>query len=309
MKPTPNPNQRTSRRRYWFNLLRFFLLTALVVYYLVLPVAMAWVQTRPLPSTVEIDAQLKENLRIEDITVQTDDGLALRGWYIPPQNGAVILLFPGYGGDRRSVMPYAQFLAEAGFGVLMMDPRSVGESGGQVRAYGWTDWGDGKALVERLLQDPAVDPGRLGTFGCSTGAEIAVGAAALEPRIRAVVADAPFYATLRDISPPVSLHDWLSLQIYPAFLLGLKLFSGAHPPMALVDAVSMIEPRPLLLIAGERSEGGFETRQSAHFLARAGRHAEQWIIPDTDHCSGLSTQPLEYPQRVITFFKTSFGMP
>lgn len=302
--------QKKSRFRYWRNLLGFALLALLAAYSLGFPAWLAWGQTRPLLHAVPLPDAGTTGLAgagqaLEAMRVRAADGTLLQGWYLPPRNRAVILLFPGYGGDRRAVLRYAGFLSQAGFGLLMMDPRATGESGGRVRAYGWTDWADGTALVEALRARPEVDPARLGAFGCSTGAEIALGAAALEPRLAAVVADAPYYAGLADVSPPVTGEDWLNMPLYPPFLGALRLFSGARPPMALVDAVAGVAPRRLLLIAGGQSDAGYEARQAAHFYAHAGPGADLWVIPEAGHCGGLRARPQEYPQRVVEFFEAA----
>ena len=303
----PVRSRRFFSRRYWLNLLGFTLLVALVMLYVVLPVALAWTQTRPLPHAVPLPAPLPAGWELQPLAVAAADGTVLRGWYLAPRNGAVIILYPGYGGDRRAVLPYAEFLARAGFGLLMMDPRATGESDGEQRAYGWSDWGDGTALVEALLQRPEVRADGIGAFGCSTGAEIALGAAALEPRIRAAAADAPYYAGLADISFPVTAYDWLSAPLTPVFLAALQVFSGARPPLTLGDATAAVAQRPLLLIAGGQSENGFEARQAEHFYAQAGAGAELWVIAEAGHCGGLAARPEEYVQRVVAFFEAGLG--
>ncbi|HSO27222.1 MAG TPA: hypothetical protein VLS48_04080, partial [Anaerolineales bacterium] len=64
----------------------------------------------------------------EAVTLHTKDGVALQGWYHPPQNGAVIVLLHGAGGSRADTRPYAQMLVGNGYGALLFDQRGHGTS-------------------------------------------------------------------------------------------------------------------------------------------------------------------------------------
>ena len=44
----------------------------------------------------------------EEITFKTTDGLILSGWYVPPKNGAVVILLHPYYANRLWVVPVAQ---------------------------------------------------------------------------------------------------------------------------------------------------------------------------------------------------------
>lgn len=88
------------------------------------------------------------------------------------------------------LVPHAERFAAAGFVTLSFDYSTFGESEGaprcrlnlpqQVR--------DVRAVLDFAAGLPEVDPERLGLFGVSLGASIAVAAAGHDPRVRAVVA-------------------------------------------------------------------------------------------------------------------------
>lgn len=40
----------------------------------------------------------------QDVTYLGHDGLTLRAWCLPPQNGAVIILSPGLGGAQKGML-------------------------------------------------------------------------------------------------------------------------------------------------------------------------------------------------------------
>src|SRR5512146_2230135 len=57
----------------------------------------------------------------QPVSLQNASGLALKGWYYPPANGALILLLGGQGSNRDSMLPEAQLLAAHGYGALTLD--------------------------------------------------------------------------------------------------------------------------------------------------------------------------------------------
>src|SRR5262245_26780526 len=53
-------------------------------------------------------------------------------WWVPPRNGAAVVLAHGSFGTRASMLAEARALGKAGFGVLLFDWPGHGESGGEV---------------------------------------------------------------------------------------------------------------------------------------------------------------------------------
>src|SRR3954469_15335340 len=92
----------------------------------------------------------------EDVTLRTDDGLHLRGWYVPSRNGAAVMVYPG----RAKAQKHARFLARAGYGVLLGDRRGEGTSHGDPHGFGWTFDEDIRAGVRFLQHRADVDRGR-----------------------------------------------------------------------------------------------------------------------------------------------------
>lgn len=77
----------------------------------------------------------------ELVEIQTDDGIILSGWYVPPNKtpGAVIELLHGSHGDRRGTAWHARLLIEEGYGVLLYDQRAMGESTVDMNYTGWLE--------------------------------------------------------------------------------------------------------------------------------------------------------------------------
>src|SRR4051812_26295097 len=75
-------------------------------------------------------AALPDGSKLEPVSFRATDGLLLRGWYVTPRNGAVIVVLHGWSSNRAGMVPEAEMLTRAGFGVLMFDWRAHGQSEG-----------------------------------------------------------------------------------------------------------------------------------------------------------------------------------
>lgn len=261
----------------------------------------------PAHHAVEIPSDLM--LPVEEITFEGGDDLTMAGWYVPPQNGSVIILLHGYGGDRSWMIWHGEQLYEAGYGLLMYDERASGESEGEQRSYGWQDPADVVGALQFLRGKPEVDGDRIGIAGCSMGAQIALQGAAYNPAIQAVWADGSATIRAKDIPfrwnpiymlvfPSNYLIDWLMMQ-----KLDMEL------PPAMIDIIDDIAPRPIMLVGGGQPHPIFGTEgQRMERLAEfAGENAEVWIIEEATHCDGPNLFPDEYAARMVSFFDEAFA--
>ncbi len=230
-------------------------------------------------------------------------GETLTGWYVPSGNtAAVILLHPG-GFHRMGVMREGRILASEGFGVLMYDRRAHGESTGDRDSSGWYDAQDVPAAIDFLARQPEVDADRIGIFGASIGGQVALRAAAADPRIRAAMADGPSLCGVRDHLPLTQLPPRMwglrlaSVLARPLFEIRLKM----RTPPAVVDVIGDIAPRPLLLIA----TGDLEHKIVERYYWHAGEPKTLWHIPEAGHGGGYAARPEEYRRKLVDFFERS----
>jgi fermentation-respiration switch protein FrsA (DUF1100 family) len=247
-------------------------------------------------------------LPYRDVEFGTSDGVTLSGWYIPTTNGAAVVLLHGSGSTRASVLDQALVLAGHGYGVLMFDARGHGGSGGRAMALGWHGDQDTSAAVTFLQSQPDVDGGRIAAVGMSMGGEEAIGAAAADGRIQAVIAEGATNRVSGDKAWLSDEYGWRGmLQEGVEWLTyGLAdLLTAADPPIALRDAVAAVAPRPVLLIAaGDVESEGLAGR---HIAGASPDTVELWIVPGTGHTAGLDTHPDEWAQRVTTFLDRALG--
>jgi pimeloyl-ACP methyl ester carboxylesterase len=287
-------------RKYYLRLAEFGLVILLVLLYFGYPVVYAFNATRPSPSTTGAYSPLDFGQPYVDILLTAQDGMHLSGWYIPSKNKAAVILLHGYGSNRLNMFVHAEILARHGYGVLLYDARASGQSEGDRRSYGWQDLEDVIAAIEYLQTQPDVDPERIGIAGISTGAEVALGAAARYPGLAAVLADGAGFPVQADIPPPASLEDYYMKPLTPIMFALLELLSGVHAPRALTTIIQNISPRPILLVS---TGTGLEKRQAEIYYQLAGSPKDHWNLPKSSHGHGIFTNRAEYEQRMIQFFE------
>ena len=242
-----------------------------------------------------------------DVTFRTRDGVLLSGWYMPSKIGAAVVLVPGAGSTRSAALAQAGVLAGHGFGVLMLDPRGQGRSGGHGMDLGWYGDLDVAAAVDFLQSRPDVDGARIGAVGLSMGGEEVIGAAAADQRIRAVVAEGVTSRTAADKA------GWLPGGVAGALQRGIdrltyattELLTPARPPTPLRTAIARAHDVPFLLItAGTMPD---EAHAARSFRSAAPGRVRTWNVPGAAHTRGLATAPTEWSTRVLGFLDTALA--
>jgi dienelactone hydrolase len=249
------------------------------------------------------------NLEYRDVEFRTDDGVRLSGWYIPSSNRAAVVMLHGAGSTRSGVLDHAVVLARHGYGVLLFDARGHGRSDGRAMDFGWYGEVDVTAAVSFLQEQPDVDHSRIAAVGMSMGGEEAIGAAAGDVRIRAVVAEGATNRVSADRAWLSDQYGWRGvIQEGVEWLLynTADVLTAAEPPRALRDAVADLAPRPVLLIAG----GGVaeEGHASRYIQAASPATVDVWVVPETGHTAALDTHPAEWDARVTTFLDDALAI-
>jgi len=248
----------------------------------------------------------RENATRADLVVTAHDGTVLSGWRVRAAHpsGDWILLLHGRSQNRLSMLGYADFLLASGYSVVMMDSRAHGESGGSVATYGHLERYDVSAVIDALIASEQVT--RVFAFGESMGAAIALQAAAIDPRIQAVVAEGAF-RNLHEV-----MFDYAGLRV--SALLGKTLFR----PAAMVavheaeqqagfrfDEVSpeasvAIRKFPVLLISG-LSDHNIPKRHAEAIFTAASGPKELWLVPKARHQGAMQAAPSEFRRRILRF--------
>jgi alpha-beta hydrolase superfamily lysophospholipase len=248
--------------------------------------------------------------RREDFRVVASDGVELRGWKVraAQPNGDWVLLFHGVGDNRSGVLEHSLILLPAGYNVVMMDARAHGGSDGAMATYGWIERHDTQAIVDAL--EASEHPRHLFALGESMGAGIALQSAAVDPRIEAVVAEAPF-ASLREASYDYAgrrRNPWLGKTLFApgTWTMIYRAEHIANLPAAEVSPMKAVAARafPVLLIC-DGADVALPCRHTKMIFDAAIGRKEMWIVPEADHTAALGYQPEEFRRRVLAFFDSA----
>jgi pimeloyl-ACP methyl ester carboxylesterase len=292
--------------RSWWRFALVPWIALLIVLTFSLSIALATTNVAPgeSPETTPADV----GLDAIDVTMRSADGVELAGWYVRSTNGAAVVLRHGAGSDRSNVLGQAEVLARNGYGVLMTDARGHGDSDGRAMDLGWNGDADIDAAVDLLRTRSDVDPTRIAVLGLAMGGEEAIGAAAADPRIAAVVAEGATGRTAADktwLSDEYGARGWLQEQIDRLTYGFTDLFASPGEPVSLADAVAATSPRPFLMIAaGEVPEEG---QVAERLAAVAPSSVEVWEVEGAGHTEGLETAPAEWERRVVGFLDEALG--
>jgi uncharacterized protein len=287
---------RRSDVRLWWRYGRrlvFAVATAVIAVAVLIPFSIGYVVTHVLRAEVP---RAELGAAYEDVEFTTNDGLKLKGWYIPSKNGAAVISFPGRSGTQNE----AKMLARHGYGVLLFDRRGEGASEGDPNSFGWQGERDIHAAVAFLQRRSDVDPERIGGLGLSVGGELMIEAGAESRGLKAIVSEGASGRSVRDIlaNPDGTWQEVLGNAVATA---ATALFTNNLPPADLRSLVPKIAPRPVFFVYGERGQSVEEPANRA-FYADAGEPKAIWEVPEAGHVGGIDARPEEYERRVTAFF-------
>ncbi len=244
-------------------------------------------------------------LEYEKVKFNTGNDIELKGWYVPGEKESeCIILAPGKGGNRWDVLNYAPFLVEAGFNVLLFDPRSTGLSGGNRYGFGYFESQDLQYAVNFLSDQK--DVSEFGVLGRSAGATAGLLAGLEDPRIDAVVADSP-YANLRLASKDFGDYSRNSFlqTFFPVYMFSLRLTLGIdiYGKTNALERIKEMEAASYF-IHGKADEA-VGHQNSVKLYERKPSKKQLWLVPETDHVQAYKNHPEEYAQKVVDFFNSN----
>lgn len=172
--------------------------------------------------------------------------VTLRGWFYPAQGAVspapVIVMVHGLSAVKEMHLDdYAEVFSRAGLNVLAYDHRNFGASDGAPRQDidPIAQARDLRHAITYVTGREEVDPDRVGIWGSSHGGGLVLSVAAVDPRVRAVVAQVPF----------ISGSGQLTRLVRPDFLPAMRahleaerrnLFNGGEPTL-----MPAVDPDPM----------------------------------------------------------------
>jgi fermentation-respiration switch protein FrsA (DUF1100 family) len=285
------------------------LTTLALVAYLAIGAVVAGALTVPRRVPLTGDPTVALGLPFEEARFSArGEAVELTGWFIPAPPGAAppraVILVHGKDGCRTcgfdgTMLQLAGDLQRSGLSILLIDLRGHGGSGEGRFTFGLRERHDIQGAVDWLLAR-GFAPGRIGLLGESMGAASAIGAAADEPAIGALVADSSYAELLPVLQQEFPKASGLPAALLPGAVLMGRLFVGedigASRP---VDEIGRIAPRPVLIIhaAGDDVIG---VDHAARLGVAAG--VTPWVIDGDSHTDTYTALPDAYAERAARFF-------
>lgn len=211
------------------------------------------------------------------------DGVTLDGWECKARHArrGTIIYLHGIADNRGSVIGTLGTFLPIGFDVIAYDARAHGTSTGEHCTYGFYEKRDLQRVIDQLGVDEVI------LVGHSLGAAVALQTAAIEPRVRAVIASATF-SDLRTIAIERAFY-MPSWSIAPAFARAEQLGRFVVDEASAVRAAERITA-PVLLVHGALDTETPPTHSERVFNAlRAEKRL--LIVPDSDH-NNVLIQPV-----------------
>jgi len=248
-------------------------------------------------------------LPCEDITLKTAEGIALSCWLIPATGTArgTVIYLHGVSESKIVGLPPAQWLHERGYHVFLYDSRRHGDSGGTFCTYGFYEKHDTGTVISYLQSRTDLRLGKIGLFGSSMGAAVALQVAACDTRVAAVIAESGF-ATLRSIFDD---YQRRMIKLPWHYLRNLVIRRSERMAHFKANAVSPLEAVrsirvPILIIHGTADNLiDYHYSVSVHEQARPPK--ELWLIPGARHNDIIDVGGEEYRRRVLEFFDRTIG--
>lgn len=154
-----------------------------------------------------------------DIEFKTEDGVTLRGWFYPAKGVAgpapTVVMAHGFSAVKEMYLDdFAAFFAEAGVAALVYDHRNLGASDGEPRGHidprqqidGYRD------AITHAQSMTEVDPNRIGIWGSSYSGGHVLVVAAIDRRVKCVIAQVPLVAGLESARRLIRGDHWKGLR-------------------------------------------------------------------------------------------------
>jgi dipeptidyl aminopeptidase/acylaminoacyl peptidase len=272
-----------------------FVVSLVLFFFLFVSAWGLYISVRP-PKIVSSITPENLGLMYEEVSFKTEDGVTLRGWFIPNEQASAktIIALHGYPADKGNILPIVAFLTRK-YNLLLFDFRYLGASGGGYSTIGADETRDLRSAIAYLKLRGVTE---VGVWGFSMGAAVALMAAPGLPEVKAMVAESS-YARL-DLMAPVLFQ--IPVLRYPlAWLTALwaRVFLG----ISLKHVSPYDNARSLnvpVLISHSKADRTipFEHASMLQEALKNNRRAEFWFYEDLYH----GQLPPDYQQRVAGFF-------
>jgi len=233
----------------------------------------------PQPDLVTTPAAV--GLSYQNVTVTTEDGVNLHGWWLPhPTPRATLLFFHGNAGNISHRTESLKIFHQLGLNVFIIDYRGYGQSDGTPSEEG--TYRDAEAAWDWLTTQQRLEPKDIVIFGRSLGGGVAAWLAARHPA-GAVILESTF----------TSIPD-VAARLYP--YLPIRWLSRFH--YASIEQMPSIDS-PVWL--GHSPQDELIPYSQGLRLFEAARHPKQFFEMKGAHGNGFLISGKPYQESLAEF--------
>ena len=256
------------------------------------------------------DTPISVGLDYEDVSFGSrGDSVLLKGWYIPGDNNAVILIvhggFQNRVNDNVDTLGLSRDLFEQGFNLLLFDLRGRGESEGKGQALSNIEKDIGGAVD--YLKDRGYSSSNISIMGyCSGAASASIFASQEEVGALVLVG---CFAEVRDMVVRMATTRGIPGVFAEIFIPGLQLMTRVFHSYEVVNPVEVVADItcPILFVHEEYDE--FIPIEDMRMLFEASNNSanELWEIKNVEHSQAYRNSPAEFINRVTNFLNSTIS--
>ncbi len=241
------------------------------------------------------------HLEYKDVTVLNEKKMLLHGWYVPPKNGAVIMLIHGYKFNRGSLIEEAEIFVRHGYGVLFCTIRAQDINEGELLTFGLREMPDFDAWYRFLEEKEGIR--NVAMFGESLGGFIALHYASINKDIKAVATHSAFSSMEDTIDTSIKFFTGLPpFPFSPMIQFWAEREIDGH--IEELDAkkwISQISPRAVFIMHGGSDK--IVSPESGELLYEAAKEPKElWFEPELGHGGFEHRFPQEFEKRLTGFY-------
>ena len=253
----------------------------------------------------------KYGLPYEEVAFRTEDGLTIRGWFVPARvpTEHTVIAYHGIGDNRETFVRQGQVAVLNPYvNQLLVDLRNQGESDGDRTTFGFHEGKDVQAAY-RYLQGRGIHSAMV--YGVSLGGATAIRGAALVPQLKGCIDDCT-YATVQQ-----AFTGFVSLTFIPCpVLIAAATVERANREFGIdmratepITQIAKIAPRPLLIVHGADDRNIAPENSKLLFdAAGSGLEKELYFAPGAGHAASAVAQPKAFAERLVRTVTRAFGL-
>jgi dienelactone hydrolase len=230
---------------------------------------------------IETRTPAEVGLSYLEVTLSTENGKSLFGWFIPANRkgrAPAVVALHGWGGNAETLLPLAGPLHEVGFALLFIDARCHGQSDEDSFASMPRLAEDLGHAIDWLKQREDIDQNAIAAIGHSVGAGAVLLSASWRNDLAAVVSIAAF------THPVAMMRRWFAAKGIPYRTVGWLMLRYVEwvighrfDDIAPVNTIRRV-PCPILLVHGAEDTTVPVSEAQAIHANRSGDHVQLKVV-------------------------------